>query len=288
MKVFLRLMRDRKGRFSALMAGSLALLLAPALWITFNWAMGWFSPRTYNDLNHQFGLWALRFLLLSLACTPARMFFGWSRVMSLRRRIGVAALFYLLAHLAFYVADLGGDLVKVMSEIVTRWYLIVGLIATLAMVALGLTSFDSMIRRMGALSWRRLHQLVHLIAALAILHFFMQSKSDVREASIMLGLWLLLEAYRLMVKSGLRGLSRLSLGALAAAPVVAFLTALLHSGWYGLVTNIPMSRVWAANFMFRVIAPAWWVLVVGLAVSGLTVMMSLRAAVPKRNPAPVA
>ena len=60
------------------------------------------------------------------------------------------------------------DLVKVASEITLRVYLTVGFTAWLGLATLAATSTDGMVRRLGGLRWRRLHQLVYVIAVLAL------------------------------------------------------------------------------------------------------------------------
>ncbi len=271
MTYILSLVKDRTGRFIPLRIGTLVLLCIPALVIFGEWATDHLGPRLYNSLNHEFGLWAIRIFLLSLFITPIRTIFGYAKIIQVRRMVGVAALYYLLAHFLFYIIDTG-DLLKVASEIVLRWYLTVGFIGLLMMIALGVTSFDSWIKRLTPQGWKRLHGLVHAIAFLGILHFFMQSKIDVTEAAIMLGLWLVLEGLRLLTKFRIQR-NVLWLGANAIGCGV--LTAVLQAGWYGIATRIPFARIWAANFQFYMISPAWWVAGAGLCIAiayGLSVV----------------
>ena len=229
---------DRRGRFSALRAVVLTGLIAPAVWIGIEWDLGWLSPRVLNEAIHQTGQWTVRFLLLALAVTPLRHVTGWTKLIGVRRMIGLSALFYVLAHFSLYCLDQRLDVGRIASEIVLRIYLTVGFAAILGLIALGATSTDGMIRRLGGLNWRRLHSFVHAIAVLAILHFFMQSKIDTYEATLMLGGLLILEGCRLIVWRGVSfRLAPLSLG--LNAVVAAVLTALLEAGWYGLATRVP-------------------------------------------------
>jgi sulfoxide reductase heme-binding subunit YedZ len=60
---------------------------------------------------------------------------------------------------------------------------------------------------------------------------------------------------------------------LGGAILAAVLTAGLEYAWYGLATGIAPSRVLAANLHFSYsIRPAWWVLLVGAAVSALPIV----------------
>jgi sulfoxide reductase heme-binding subunit YedZ len=181
--------------------------------------------------------------------------------------LGLAALSYTLVHLLLYVADQKWNLGKVAGEIALRLYLTIGFAALLGLVALGSTSTDAMIRRLGK-NWNRLHRIVYAIAALAAVHFFMQTKADVFEATIVAGLMMLLMFYRVAHRFSLSLSSPIVLAGLAVAGTAA--TAGAELAWYGLATGIPPSRVFAANWHFAFqIRPMWWVLAVGLAAAVL-------------------
>ena len=72
--------------------------------------------------------------------------------------LGVGTFCYIAAHLTLYIADQSYDLGKVAHEITHRWYLIIGGTAWLGLATLAATSTDGMVRRLGPLRWRRLHQ----------------------------------------------------------------------------------------------------------------------------------
>ena len=147
-------------------------------------------------------MWTIRLLFLALAVTPLRQAWRWPQLILLRRMIGVAAFCYVVAHVSGYVVDQAFDLTKVFSEIVSRIYLTIGAVAVLGLAALAATSTDAMIRRIGGRNWRRLHQAGYGIAMLATIHFFMQSKLFVGEATVMGGLYLWLMGYRLLAWLG--------------------------------------------------------------------------------------
>lgn len=256
---------DRTGRFSALKAATFAATLMPAVWILLEWRLGWLGPRQLNEAIHQTGLWSVRFLIATLAVTPLRHIAGWTRILIVRRMLGLTALAYLMLHFGLYAVDQSLDVTRIATEIALRTYLTIGFVALLAMLALGATSTDGMIRRLGAEKWRRLHGLVHPIAILAILHFFMQSKIDVSEAALMLGFLVLLELYRWLIR---RRIPLTPLTLAATGVVGGLATALLEAGWYGVATKIPASAALEANLYFDLaIRPAWWVLGVGLSVA---------------------
>ena len=254
---------DRAGRFSPLKAATFAGTLIPALLLAWWWARSALGPRPLTEAIHETGDWAIRFLAMTLAVTPLRRIAQWPKLINVRRMLGLAALGYALVHLLLYVADQKWDLGKVAGEIALRLYLTIGFVALLGLVALGSTSTDAMIRRLGR-NWNRLHRIVYAIAALAAVHFFMQTKADVFEATIVAGLVILLLIYRLAHRFGLPLSSPAVLAGLAVLGAVA--TAGAELAWYGLATGIPVSRVLAANWHVALqIRPMWWVLAVGLA-----------------------
>ena len=258
---------DRLGRFSGLRLVVFLALLVPAGWIAWQWQAGLLFPRVLNELIHQTGDWAIRLLVLTLAVTPLRHAAQWSRLYTVRRMLGLAALSYTLAHFAFYAVDKGLDPWKIASELVLRVYLTIGLVALIGLIILGSTSTDAMIARLGPMRWARLHRIVHAIAALAVVHFFLQSKIDASEATLMLGLWLYLEGCRLFIRRRI-ALGLIPLTGLAVA--IALLTAVLEAGWYGLATKVPASAILAANLDLAVmVRPSWWVLAAGLAFAAI-------------------
>jgi sulfoxide reductase heme-binding subunit YedZ len=270
---------DRSGKFSLLKAAVLAGACLPALWLAwaaFSGALASTAPvgplgaRPITEAIHQTGDWAIRFLWLSLAVTPLRRIANWPKLINVRRMLGVTALCYALTHLTLYTVDLKLDLVRVVSEIALRFYLTIGFVALLGLITLGSTSTDAAIKRLGR-NWNRLHRIVYVIGVLAAFHFFIQSKADVYEPTLMAGFFLLLMLYRL---AHWRGFSLTSPLVLVAIAVLAALgTAAIEYAWYGIATGVPPGRVLAANLQFSFsIRPAWWVLATGLAVTLLALV----------------
>lgn len=264
---------DRSGRVSLFKAMAFALALLPAMWLLGRWLLMGLGARPLTEAIHQTGLWAVRFLLVTLAITPARFIWDWPRVVVLRRMAGLTALAYATAHLGLYVVDQNGRLGHVAAEIVSRRYLTIGFVALVGLAALGITSTDPAIRRMGR-RWKTLHRTIYLLAALGVLHFFMQSKADVSEAAIMAGLlvWLLL--WRLLPPAWRGGgLRRWAL--LVMVPVAALATAGLEAGWYGIATRVPAYRVLAANWHWRSLPrPATWVAEAALAAWAASIILA--------------
>ena len=252
---------DRAGRPSLLKLVVFVAMLAPALWMAFEWHQGWFSVKPLTDTIRESGDWALRLLVASLAVTPLRLLTAWNRLIQVRRMLGLAALAYTLVHVVLYCFDLQLDVAAIISELVLRTYLTVGTIATIGLVALGLTSNDLSIHRLGAARWNLLHASVYALAALSLLHEFMEVKIDSYEVAILTGIFVLLMGVRRLRKAGL-SLGFAHLVGLAAAAGLA--TALIEAGYYAFSTGVNARLVLAANLDFSyTIRPAWWVFATG-------------------------
>ncbi|MEJ8573069.1 protein-methionine-sulfoxide reductase heme-binding subunit MsrQ [Microbaculum marinum] len=252
---------DRSGKIVPVkliaFAGSFipGLLLAASLWL------GTLEPKPVTAAIHDTGDWAVRFLLMTLAVSPLRRIGHWPRLIMTRRILGLAALAYAAIHFCLYVVDQKFDLARVAGEIVLRIYLTIGFVALLGLVALGVTSTDAAIRRLGA-NWQRLHRMVYPIAVLAMIHFFLQSKIDVFQATLMSGFFVLLMIYRAMHA---RGIALKPLNLAGAALVATIATAAIEFAWYAAATGVDPVLVFEANFDFSyTIRPAWWVGAAGL------------------------
>lgn len=151
--------------------------LAPLAWL--GWR-AWTAELTANPINFltdELGLTALRLLLATLTLTPLRIVFGWRWQMTLRRLLGLFAFFYIALHFGVWlVLDHFFDWREMASDIVKRPFITVGFIALVSLVPLATTSTAAMVKRLGAVRWRRLHRLVYAAAALATLHYIWVGK----------------------------------------------------------------------------------------------------------------
>lgn len=275
---------DRKGGFWPLGAACFALLLVPAMLVAFDGVFGRLGPKPWTQAVHDTGTWAVRFLLVSLAVSPLRRILDWNSLIGIRRMIGLAAMAYALLHLTLYCIDLAFDWGLIVSEIVERFYLVVGITALVGLVALGVTSTDAMIRRMGGRNWQRLHNLVYAITGLALLHFALQSKIDVTQPALMTGLFGLLLIYRLVIRL------KWPLTPLVLAPVglgAGLLTALCETAWYAFATGASALDVFQANLDIwyypglDMLRPGHWVALTGLGVAAIALLR--RPATPRER-----
>jgi methionine sulfoxide reductase heme-binding subunit len=274
MKSAWQLWRDRRGRLSWLRIAVLLLLLLPLAKALFDADAIFHGARPINDMIHRAGFWALVFLGVTLAVTPFRRIARYGNLVDVRRMLGVGTFCYIAAHLTLFVADQSFDLGKAAYEITHRWYLIIGGTAWLGLAALAATSTDGMVRRLGPLRWRRLHQAIYAIALLGLIHYFQQTKADVTVPTFAAGLFLWLIAYRLLAWwRGAGELSTLSLLVLSIA--VALLTFAGEAIGVGIAFHVSPLRVLDAAFNFNAgIRPGWEVLAAGLAVVALDFVRS--------------
>ena len=215
---------DRQGKVSPVKTAVFVLLLGPGLYVAWQLATHAYA-RPYILANHDLGLWAIRLLFVALAVTPLRQSLGLPRLIQVRRMIGVAAFCYALAHFVFYTLDQSLRILVIAREIALRYYLTIGFVGLLILLALAVTSTDRMLRRLGGKRWAALHRWVYAAGTLAVIHFFIQSKADVTEPFVMGGLLVWLMGWRLLARKGLVG-GR----AVATEAVVLVLLAVLAAG----------------------------------------------------------
>jgi len=153
-----------------------------------------------EELLHQLGLWGLRFILLTLAITPLRRKTGKAWLLKLRRMLGLFSFFYILLHfLSYAILDQRLSLAAIGEDILERPYITLGITALLMLIPLAITSTNGWMRRLGR-RWKKLHQLVYVIAILGVWHFFWQVKLDTREPLVYAGILAVLLGYRVWVK----------------------------------------------------------------------------------------
>ena len=237
-------------------------LCLPALELAWRWYNGDLEPRPVTLATHSTGDWAVIFLMLSLAMTPARALFDWMPLVQIRRRIGVAAALYAGAHFLIYVLDQKWNLVVVATEIIKRFYLTIGFVALLALVVLAITSTDGWQKRLRR-NWKRLHWLIYPAAFIAIVHFFIQSKVKIGEPAFTAGLFAWLMLWRVLPAKMQRGY--LGLALLGVSATLA--TVVFEATWYWLVNGRDPTVALLANLdpelVFR---PAQKVLIASLLV----------------------
>jgi methionine sulfoxide reductase heme-binding subunit len=273
---------DYREQFSPLKALVLAALFVPGIWTAVSYDLGLLGARPVTEAIHQFGDWAIRLIFIALAISPARIVLQWPQLLQVRRLVGVAAFAYVLVHLSLYVADEAFNIPTVVSEIVLRIYLLIGFTALLGLGVLAITSTDGWQRRLRARRWQKLHRIVYAIAFLAIIHFFLQSKLEEWEPTVMAGIYLWLMGCRAIVWRYGRG--KMPVSALALMSVAAaVLTAVGEAFYFWIAMGAPFGLVLMANFSLETgLRPGWVVLA---STGALTLLGALRGLIKPRSKA---
>ncbi|HEY8117719.1 MAG TPA: protein-methionine-sulfoxide reductase heme-binding subunit MsrQ [Methylophilaceae bacterium] len=127
------------------------------------------------------GTWALAILLITLSMTPIRLLTGAAWQIQLRRMMGLFMFFYVCLHFLTYIwLDQWFDWMAIVKDIAKHPYVLVGFSAFMLTIPLAVTSNRKMMQKLGA-QWKKLHQLVYLIAILGVVHFWWLVKKDIRE-----------------------------------------------------------------------------------------------------------
>ena len=176
------------------------MALIPFIWLLLKVFQNDLGPDPAQALSIETGEWALRFLLLTLAITPFRQIFRVAEIARLRRMIGLFTFFYASIHFLSWMAFiLGFRWLAIAEELVERPYITVGFLAYVILFLLGVTSTNSMVRRLGK-NWKRLHKFIYAASILAIVHLWWILRTDVTEAVIYGVLLAILLGYRIFRK----------------------------------------------------------------------------------------
>lgn len=255
---------DKKGRVHTLRSVVFVLILVPGLVLAVRWGVWGLGTRPLKVAIHSTGYWAVWLLLASLLISPLKALTGNTQLTVVRRMVGLASLVYALVHVTLYVIDEGGGVLHLLTEIVSRFYLTIGALAAAGLIVLGVTSTDGIMRRMGT-QWKQLHRLAYLIATLTAVHYVLQSKADVSQALVAIGVFVWLMLWRTLPA----GRDRTPVPVLGLAVAAALTTVLSEYVWYRFGTRIdPVKAVRLEADLRYGLHPAALVLALGLLAAG--------------------
>ncbi len=173
------------------------LCAAPLFLLVAQGIMGGLTANPIEYVLRELGVWALRFLCVTLAITPAAKLLKMAVLMRYRRRVGLWAFAYVCLHLTTYLGiDQMFDWPTIGKDIAKRPYITIGMAAFVLLVPLAITSVNRIRKRIGARRWKRLHQLIYLIAPMGVVHYYLLVKADHRPPLIYGAVVALLLAYR--------------------------------------------------------------------------------------------
>lgn len=168
----------------------------PACWLIWLLLSNGLGPDPVKPLEHALGRHALQFLIAALCVTPLLRMTGVS-LMRQRRALGLLGFAYGVLHLLVWLLlDIQLRWSEIGQDLMRRPYIIIGMVSLLLLVPLALTSRDAVIRRMGAMRWRRLHQLALPATLAAAIHYMMVVKAWPTQPIVYLVLVLALVGWR--------------------------------------------------------------------------------------------
>lgn len=170
------------------------LLALPIPFLFYQGLTGGLGREPVKALEHAYGEWALKLLIIGLTITPLRRLAG-VNLIRFRRAIGVMTFFYVLAHVLVWAVLDVQTLGRVWGDIVKRPYITIGMAGFLCLVPLALTSNNWSVRRLGQ-RWRQLHRLTYVAVLLGGLHYIWLVKGIQLEPLVYMAVILCLLAFR--------------------------------------------------------------------------------------------
>lgn len=169
--------------------------LLPAAYCFYLGATGNLGADPVKTFELFLGLWAIRFLLLTLAVTPVRDLLG-RNLLRYRRALGLICFYYVVMHFLVYaVLDQALMFDVILDDILKRPFIMFGMAGLVMLTALAVTSNRFSIRVMGK-NWIWLHRLIYVIAACAALHYALSTKILTVEQVIYICLLIAMILYR--------------------------------------------------------------------------------------------
>ena len=151
----------------------LGFLFLPFVFLVLGIFQETLGPNPAEYLIRSTGELTLRMLCITLLITPLRVQLTLPELARFRRGLGLLTFFYAFMHaLCYSLLDMELVWNDILNDIVKRPFILVGTLSFVLLSMLAATSFNRAVKAMGAKRWRKLHQVVYVIAGLAILHFF--------------------------------------------------------------------------------------------------------------------
>lgn len=127
------------------------------------------------------GIWALRFLCLTLVITPLQVVTSWRGVAPFRQLFGLTSFFYAALHVYGYLSiDHALIWPTIGQDLIETPYLWPGLLAIFILLLLALSSPKQGKKLLGK-NWKKLHRWIYVAAVASILHYVMQLKGNLAD-----------------------------------------------------------------------------------------------------------
>jgi len=170
--------------------------LLPLIWLYYHAFNDDLGADPVEAVIHFTGIGAFNLLLVTLVVSPLAKWAKQGWLLQVRRLLGLYSFAYAVFHLLNFVAfDLQFAWRLILSEIVKRPYITIGMGAFILLLLLSITSVNKIRRTMGK-RWQKLHNMSYVALMLIAVHFYWSVKSEIIEPSIYIGLSLVLLAIR--------------------------------------------------------------------------------------------
>jgi sulfoxide reductase heme-binding subunit YedZ len=120
---------------------------------------------------HSTGEWAIRFLVITLTCTPLCILFRNPKIARYKKVFGIYTFIYSLLHFVLFLADY--DFLLIFEEL----NFILALVATIIIVPLGITS-NKFSMRLLKKKWKSIQRLAYAAGIAAVLHLALLGKGS--------------------------------------------------------------------------------------------------------------
>jgi len=166
--------------------GFLRLLLVvnagiPMLLLGFDTARGQLGTNPPEHLIRTTGMLTLIMLVITLTITPAMRWTSTPALIQVRRLAGLFTFAYAGLHAAAYSwFDKNLDPGLILTDLVRRPFILLGMTAFAILVPLAATSTHGMVRQLGGRNWKRLHRLIYLAAIAGTIHYYLLVRADKR------------------------------------------------------------------------------------------------------------
>ena len=170
--------------------------LVPLFWLYYQAFNDGLGADPVKAIIHFTGIGAFNLLIVTLLVSPLSRWLKNGKLQQCRRLVGLYAFTYALLHLVNFIAfDLQFDIALLLSEIIKRPYITVGMLAMLIITALAVTSPQIIKRKLGK-KWQQLHNWTYPLALLIAVHFYWSVKSELIEPSVYFAIVLALLYWR--------------------------------------------------------------------------------------------
>lgn len=177
------------------------LILFPSLLWIYQFITGNLGVNPIERIMDEFGLMALRLIILTLIITTLANLKNLKSIVVYRRMIGLFAFYYVSLHFSTYIfLDHFLDITFIIKDIIKRPFITFGFISFLCLIPLAFTSTNNSLRKLGFKLWKKIHYLIYPAAILSSFHFYMLVRADKTEPMIYMGIIIILLLQRIIKK----------------------------------------------------------------------------------------